>query len=96
LSSDVLPDKQPTPGLPTQDYPGKLSRDFSKHKLDKTVAGGEDTQYYARQGKVGATHKQRSASRCISKYSLFCFTKGLGLKNATQELRTIYMQFLQY
>jgi hypothetical protein len=41
-SSDELhlPWKQPTPRGPIQDSPGRLSGDFSKHKLDKIVAGG--------------------------------------------------------
>jgi hypothetical protein len=42
-SSDELqwPERQPTPRGPNQDPPCRLFRDFSKHKLDKTVAGGE-------------------------------------------------------
>jgi hypothetical protein len=60
-SSDELqfPDKKPTPRGPKQDHPGRLSGDFSKHKLDKIVAGGEDKKKYtARQCKVCAAHKK--------------------------------------
>jgi hypothetical protein len=33
------PEKQPSPKGPKQNTPGRLSRDFSQHKLDKSVAG---------------------------------------------------------
>jgi len=32
---------------PKQDTPDRLTRDFSKHKLDKIVAGGEGRKKYA-------------------------------------------------
>ena len=43
LSSDVLqwPESQPAPKGHKQDTPGRLSGDFSKHKLDEIVAGGK-------------------------------------------------------
>ena len=43
LSSDVLqwPESQPAPRGHKQDTPGRLSGDFSKHKLDEIVAGGK-------------------------------------------------------
>jgi hypothetical protein len=43
LSSNELqwPEKQLVSRGPKQDTPGRLSRDFSQHKLDKIVAGRE-------------------------------------------------------
>jgi len=35
-----LPEKQTTPRGPKQDPPGRLSRDFRIHKLEKIVGGG--------------------------------------------------------
>jgi len=42
-SSDELqlPEMQPIPRGPKQDTPERLSGNFSKHKLEKIVAGGE-------------------------------------------------------
>jgi hypothetical protein len=42
-SSDELklPEMQPTPRGPKQDTPERLSGNFSKHKLEKIVAGQE-------------------------------------------------------
>jgi len=46
----------------------RLSRDFTKHKLDKIVAGREEKKRYpARQCKVHAAHKKRSETRYICK-----------------------------
>jgi hypothetical protein len=59
-SSDKLqlPKKKTTPRGPTQNHPGRLSRDFNKHKLDKIVAGGENKKKYsAGQCKVCAAHR---------------------------------------
>jgi hypothetical protein len=36
-----LPQKKTPPRGPTQDSPGRLSRDFIKLKLEKIVAGGK-------------------------------------------------------
>jgi hypothetical protein len=42
---------------PKQDPPSRLSRDFSKHKLDKIVAGGKGKNKYPEsQCKVCAAH----------------------------------------
>jgi hypothetical protein len=35
------PESQPAPRGHKQDTPGRLSGDFSKHKLDEIVAGGK-------------------------------------------------------
>jgi len=72
----------------------RLSADFSKHKLDKIVAGGKGKKKYpARQYKVCAAHKKRSE---ILNSTLFCFTKGVVLRNTTQlGTMRLYMQFLQ-
>jgi hypothetical protein len=69
FSSDELqwPQKQLTPRGPKQQPPGRLWRDFSKHKLDKTVAGGEGKWYPARKHKV-CTEQKRS---CFEKYHSF-------------------------
>jgi hypothetical protein len=42
-SSDELqlPEMHPTPRGPKQDTPDRLSGNFSKHKLEKIVVGGE-------------------------------------------------------
>lgn len=49
-SSDVFqrPGNQPTPKGPKQETPRRLAKEFSKHKLDKTFAGGKGKQYHAR------------------------------------------------
>jgi len=41
-----LPEKQATPRGPKQNPPGRLSRDFRIHKLDKIVGGGEGKEKY--------------------------------------------------
>ena len=84
-SSDELqlPEKQSTPRGPKQDSPSRLSGDVSKHKLDKTVAGGEVKQYHARQCKC-ALHIREVKQDAFVNSALFRFTKGLGWRNTTQ------------
>jgi hypothetical protein len=53
-----LPEKQTTQRGPNKDPPGRLSRDFRIHKLEKMFAGGEGNKKYpARQCEVCAAHK---------------------------------------
>ena len=96
-SSDELqwPERQPTPKGPKLHPRGRLYRDFSKNKLDKTDAGGEGKLHSARQYRVCAAHKKRSETRYTDIFvnsAFFCFTKGLVLRNC----RTVCMQLLQY
>jgi len=41
-----LPEKKTTLRGPKQDLPGRLSRYFRKHKLEKIAAGGEGKKKY--------------------------------------------------
>jgi hypothetical protein len=51
--------KQPTPKKPKQDLPGRLSRDFTEHKLKRIAPGGEGKKnYLARQRTVFAAPKK--------------------------------------
>jgi hypothetical protein len=51
--------------------------DFSKHKLDKIVAGGKGKKKYpARQYKVCAAHKKRSETTCSCKFYIVLLHKG--------------------
>jgi hypothetical protein len=65
-NSDDLrtPKKQTTPRGPKLDPPGRLSGDFTIHKLEKIVVGGKGKKKYpVRQCKLCAAHKKRSATR---------------------------------
>jgi len=63
-----LPEKQTTSRGPKLDTPGRLSGDFTKHKLDKIVAGWEGKKKYpARPCEVHAADKKRSETRYICK-----------------------------
>jgi hypothetical protein len=100
-SSDELqwPDRQPARRGPKQDPPCRLFGDFSKHKLDKIVAGGEGKKKYpARQCKGCTEHKKRSETTYICKFGVVllhkgsCFEKYHSLKNYW----TFCTQFRQY
>jgi hypothetical protein len=55
----VLSEKKPTPRGPAEDPPGRLSGNFSKHKLGKIVAGGQGKKKYpVRQCRVCSAHKK--------------------------------------
>jgi hypothetical protein len=86
LSSDAwqLPQKKTTPRGPKQDSPGRLSRDFSKLRLDKIVAGGKGKQYHARQCNMHAACNKILKHDAFVNCTLFHFTKGLGLRNTIQ------------
>jgi len=63
--------------------PGKLCKDFSKHKWDKIVVGEEGKKNYPiRDCKVRVQSKVKLDTFVNS--ALFCFTKGLVLRNTTQ------------
>jgi hypothetical protein len=65
-----LPEKQTTPRGPKKDPPGKLSRDFMIHKLEKMFAGGEGNKKYS-----------EVKLETFINSALFHFTKCLGLRN---------------
>jgi len=90
--------KQTTPREPKQDPPGRLSRDFRLHKLEKIVAIGEGKKKYsARQCKVCAVHKKQSETRYICKFCIVLLHKGSCFEkyHSVKNYWTIYMQFLQ-
>jgi len=80
-----LPEKQTTPRGPKKDLPGRLFGDFRIHKLEKIVAGGEG------KGSILPDHVKcvlhiRSEVKLDTfvNSALFCFTKGLVLRNTIQ------------
>jgi len=77
-SSDELhsPEKQPTPKRPKQVPHVTLYTDFSKHKLDKIVAGGEGKQYPTRQCKVYAVDKNQRETGHNCKFCIAPHHKG--------------------
>ena len=99
-SSDELrsPEKQPTPNCPKQVPHIRLYTDFSKHELDKIVAGGESKQYPTRQWKVHAADKNQRETGHNCKFCIAphhkgsCFKKYYSIRN----WQTLYMQFIQY
>jgi hypothetical protein len=76
----VPSEKRPTPRWPSEDPPGRLLGNFSKHKLGKIVGGGQGKQKYpVRQCRVCSEHKMQSETRYIC---VLChFTKEAALKN---------------
>jgi len=77
-----LPEKQTTPRGPKQDLPGRLSSDFTVHKLENIVGSGDGKKKYpARQCEVYAANKKQSESRYICKFCIVllhggtCFEK---------------------
>jgi hypothetical protein len=100
-SSDELqwPETQPVPRGPQQDPQCRLFGDFSKHKLDKIVAGGEGKKKYpARQCKECAKHKKRSEATYICKFCVAALHKGSCLEryHPLRNHWNLYVQFLQY
>jgi hypothetical protein len=76
------PEKQPTPRGPKQHPPDRLYTDFSKQKLDNTVAGGEGKKYLQDSVKC-VLHIRREVKLDTFVNSAFHFTKGLVSRNAT-------------
>jgi len=74
-----LPEKQKTPRGLKQDLPGRLSRDFRTHKLEKIV-GGENRSILQDSVKC-VLHKKQSETRYICKFYVvplhkeICFEK---------------------
>jgi hypothetical protein len=61
FSSDNVqpPVTKPMPRRSKQNNPSRLSGDFNKHKLEKTVAAGQgNMEYLIRQCRVCAAHKK--------------------------------------
>ena len=77
--------------------PRRLSADFSKHKLDKTVADGKGKKYPAKQYKVCAAPKKWSETTCSCKFYIVLFHKGSCFEkyHSIRNYETLYMQFLQ-
>jgi hypothetical protein len=62
---------------PNKDPPGRLSRDFRTHKLERCLLVGRGKKKYpARQCKVWAAHKKRSEARYICKFCVVPRHKG--------------------
>jgi hypothetical protein len=82
-SSDVqLPEKQTIPRDPKQGPPGRLSRDFGIHKLEKIVAGGEEKRCILQDSVKCVLHvRSKVKLHTFVNSALFCFTKGLVLRN---------------
>ena len=76
-----------------------MSRDFSKHKLDKTVDEEGKKKYLARQcNKCKLCVRSEVQQGTFVNSALFHFTNGLILRNTSQlqTTKTLYMQRLQY
>jgi hypothetical protein len=88
-SSDELQwlETQPVPSRPKQEPPCRQFRDFSKHKPDKLLDGGEGKKYPARQCKGCKEHMEQSETTYICKFCIVtlhkgsCFEKYHSLKN---------------
>jgi hypothetical protein len=73
----VPSEKRPTPRGPAEDPTGRLSGNFSKHKLGKIVDGGQGKKKYpARQCRVCSAHKKWSETRYICQYCVVPLHKG--------------------
>jgi hypothetical protein len=85
--NDVPPEKRPTPRGPSEKRPttrgpsenplGRLSGNFSKHKLGKIVGGGQGKKKYpVRQCRVCSVHKKQSETRYICEFCVVALHKG--------------------
>jgi hypothetical protein len=73
----VPSEKRPTPSGPSEDPPGRLSGNFSKHKLGKVVGEGQGKKKYpARQCRVCSAHKKQSETRYICEFCVVRLHKG--------------------
>ena len=80
-----MPEEQTTPRGPKQDLPGRLSRDFRIHELEKIVAGGEGNKKYpARQCKVCLHVRSEVKLNTFVKSVFNCCTQSLVLRNMFQ------------
>jgi hypothetical protein len=67
---------------PKHKMPGRLSSDFILHKLEKIVAGGEGKKKYPQDSAKCVLHIRSEVKLdTLVKSVLFCFTKGLVLRN---------------
>jgi hypothetical protein len=75
--SVVPSEKRRTPRGPAEDPPRRLLRNFSKHKLGKTVGGGQEKKKYP-VGQCGACSGQKkwSETRYICEYCAVPLHKG--------------------
>jgi len=91
-SSDKLqsPVKQPAPKAPKHDTPGRLSKDFRRHRVDKIISSGE-----AKKEKENPT---RSEIRYICKFFVALLDRGSCFEKykSTSSRWTLCIQFLQY
>ena len=79
-----LPEKE-TPRGPKQDLPGRLSRDFRIHKLEKIVGGGEGKRSILQDSVKCVLHVRSEVKlETFVNSALFRFTKGLVLRNTIQ------------
>jgi hypothetical protein len=73
----VPSEKKPTPRGLSEDPPGRLSGNFSKHKLGTIVGGGQgEKKYPVWQCMVCSAHKSRSETRYIREFCVLPLHKG--------------------
>jgi hypothetical protein len=73
----VPSEKRPIPRGPSEDPPGRLSGNFSRHKLGKIVGGGQRKKKYpVRQCRVCSAHKKQSETRYIREFCVVPLHKG--------------------
>jgi hypothetical protein len=70
-----LPEKT-TPRRPKKNPPGRLSKDFRIHKLEKMFTGGEGNKKCAARQFVLHVRSEVKLKTFVNS-ALFCFTKGL-------------------
>ena len=73
----VPSEKRATPRGPSENPPGRLSGNFSTHKLGKIAGGGQGKKKYpVRQCRVCSAHKKRSETRYICEFCVVPLHKG--------------------
>jgi hypothetical protein len=75
---NVVPsEKRPTQSRPSEDPPGRLSGNFSKHKLGKIVGEVQGKKKYpVRQCRVYSAHKKLRETRYICEFCVAPLHKG--------------------
>jgi hypothetical protein len=77
VDNAVPSEKRATPVGPSEDPPGRLSGNFSKHKLGKIVGGGQGKKKYSvRQCRVCSAHKKQSEIRYVYEFCVVHLHKG--------------------
>jgi hypothetical protein len=79
-----LPEKQPIPRGSKKDPPGRLSRDFRIHKLEKCLLVGRETRSILQDSAKCVLHISEVKLETFVNSALFRFTKGLVLRNTIQ------------